>query len=85
MTKATKPVYNHLAVVFDFDDTLAPDTLDSLLESCGVDSDVFERQRVRPLVEDGWDEILAKFHSRSAARTSAWPAWRRSTTTGIRR
>ena len=35
MANATIQSYNRLAVVFDFDETLAPDSLDSLLESGG--------------------------------------------------
>jgi phosphoserine phosphatase len=49
-------------VVFDFDETLAPDSYDSLLESIGVEAERFSEERVRPLVEDGWDEALAKYH-----------------------
>ncbi len=59
--QATEPLCNRIAIVFDFDDTLAPDTLDSFLESCGVDPEAFERERVRPLIADGWDPIPAKF------------------------
>jgi hypothetical protein len=33
MTLATKAFSNRIAVVFDFDDTLVSDTVDSLLES----------------------------------------------------
>jgi hypothetical protein len=29
--QATKPVCNRIAIVFDFDDTLAPDTFDELI------------------------------------------------------
>lgn len=62
MTTATVPGYNRIAIVFDFDDTLAPNSYSSLVESCDIDTDTFLQKRVQPLVEDGWDEILAKFY-----------------------
>ncbi len=60
MANATIQSYNRLAVVFDFDDTLAPDSLNTLLESRGIDGATFKQEQVQPLVEDGWDEFLAK-------------------------
>jgi len=60
MTTATKRAYNRVALVFDFDDTLAPDSYRSLLHSCGIDQDTFDQERVQPLVDAGWEEILAK-------------------------
>lgn len=62
MSTATRHVYNRIAVVFDFDDTLAPNSYSSLLQSCGIDPETFLTERVQPLVERGWDEILAKFY-----------------------
>lgn len=46
-------------MVFDFDDTLAPDTTTRLLQSNGVDTDVFWKERVPPLVSSGFDPALA--------------------------
>ncbi len=63
MANATKRSFNRLAVVFDFDETLAPDSFDRLLESSGADPAAFMQERVRPLVEHGWDRILAKCYS----------------------
>ena len=63
MTKATKPVSNRIALAFDFDDTLVPDTVDSLLESCDIDSQAFRQQRIQPLIDKGWEPILARFYS----------------------
>lgn len=60
MPSATVPLHNRIAIVFDFDETLAPDSYQALLESCGVDADSFKQQYVQPLVDDGWEEILAK-------------------------
>ena len=62
MSTATVPSYNRIALIFDFDGTLAPDSFRSLLESCGIDKDAFERERLRPLVAAGWDTILAKMY-----------------------
>jgi len=63
MTLATKPLSNRIAVVFDFDDTLVPDTVDSLLFSCGIDALQFRQERIQPLIESGWDKILARFYA----------------------
>lgn len=63
MTLATKPLSNYIAVVFDFDDTLVPDTVDSLLESLGIDALKFRQERIQPLVDSGWDKIMARFYA----------------------
>lgn len=63
MTKATKPLSNRIALAFDFDDTLVPDTVDSLLESCDIDSQAFRKERIQPLIDNGWEPILARFYS----------------------
>lgn len=63
MTIATKPFSNRIAVVFDFDDTLVPDTVDSLLASLGIDALKFRQERMQPLIDNGWDKILARFYA----------------------
>jgi phosphoglycolate phosphatase-like HAD superfamily hydrolase len=63
MTIATKLFSNRIAVVFDFDDTLVPDTVDSLLESLDIDALKFRQQRIQPLIDRGWDKILARFYA----------------------
>ena len=60
MTNVTKPFANRLAIVFDFDETLAPDTFALLLEALGFDADTFKQERVKPLLDDGWDKYLAR-------------------------
>lgn len=60
---ATKPFSNRIAVVFDFDDTLVPDTVDSLLKSLGIDAAKFRQERIQPLIDRGWDKILARFYA----------------------
>ena len=60
-TAATKPYHRRIAVVFDFDLTLAPDSFNALLARCGVDPEPWRKEHVQPLIEGGWDEILAYF------------------------
>lgn len=48
-----------IAVVFDFDDTLAPDTTSSFLESLGIDVKEFWGKRVQSKIEAGWDPVPA--------------------------
>lgn len=48
-----------IAVVFDFDDTLVPDSTTGLLQSCGVDATEFWSTLVPPLVAAGYDPPLA--------------------------
>lgn len=60
MTIATKPFVNRLAVVFDFDETLAPDTFAILLQDLGLDVEQFKQEKVQPLIDQGWDKYLAR-------------------------
>lgn len=62
MSQATVPFHNRLALVFDFDETLAPDTFSALLNHCQIDADRFENEKVKPLTDSGWDKKLARFH-----------------------
>ncbi len=48
-----------IAVVFDFDDTLVPDSTTALLESRGIDAQEFWSDLAPPLVDDGYDPPLA--------------------------
>jgi phosphoglycolate phosphatase-like HAD superfamily hydrolase len=63
MAKRAAHAWNRrIAVVFDLDDTLAPDTYGSVVERCcEVDPETFERERVQKLRRKGWNETLAKF------------------------
>ncbi|MCU0542256.1 MAG: HAD hydrolase-like protein [Oscillatoriaceae cyanobacterium Prado104] len=63
MTLATQPLSNYIAIVFDFDDTLVPDTVDSLLESLDIDALEFRQERIQPLIDNGCDKILARFYA----------------------
>lgn len=60
--QATKPVCNRIAIVFDFDDTLAPDTFDELITQLGLDVHEFRQQRYEPLKRAGWDHVAARFY-----------------------
>jgi phosphoserine phosphatase len=60
MTLATKPFFNRLAVVFDFDETLAPDTFTILLQDLGLNVNTFKQEKVQPLIDQGWDKYLAR-------------------------
>jgi len=48
-----------IAVVFDFDDTLAPDSTSAFLASLGVDVEDFWSRRVQQLLASHWDPIPA--------------------------
>lgn len=61
--QATKPVCNRIAIVFDFDDTLAADTFDGLLERLGLDVEEFRQRKYEPLKDAGWDHVAARFYS----------------------
>jgi len=50
---------NKIAIIFDFDDTLAPDSTSSFLESIGVDVHDFWQNKVQSLDDDDWDPIPA--------------------------
>lgn len=45
----------HIAIIFDFDDTLIPDTTSQLLEEYGVDADDFWENKHAPLLKKGYD------------------------------
>ena len=63
MPYATQAFHNRLALIFDFDGTLAPDAIDQLLKLCDLDPERFHQQDVNPLVEDGWDALIATFYA----------------------
>ncbi len=52
-------MHDTIAVVFDFDDTLAPDSTSSLLATLGVNVKQFWAKQVNPLLDAGWDPIPA--------------------------
>ena len=62
-SKATQYLCNRIAIAFDFDDTLAPDTFAGLINAFDFDEDKFRAERYEPLKEKGWDAIPARFFS----------------------
>lgn len=74
-----------IAILFDFDDTLGPDSTSGFLNRCRVDVPAFWRS-VEPLLQQGWDPVPAYLHqmlelSRSKAiapiRRETLAAWGR--------
>ena len=60
-TPVTRPFHRRIVVAFDFDRTLSDGTIDALLDELGVDDHMaWRRDKLDPMVEEGWDEILAK-------------------------
>jgi len=54
---------NKIAIIFDFDDTLAPDSTSSFLQSIGVDVHDFWQNKVQLLDDSDWDPIPAYLYS----------------------
>jgi hypothetical protein len=52
-------VQPRVAVAFDFDGTLAPDSTTGFLRDRGVDVDAFWSEGVEPRVREGWDPVPA--------------------------
>jgi len=50
---------NTIAIVFDFDDTLTPDSTSCFLESIGINPKQFWTRKATRLVNDGWDPVPA--------------------------
>ncbi len=65
-----------IGVVFDFDDTLGPDTTSAFLESLGVDPGPFWAETVGPLLAEGWDPIPAYLYRLIELSRSRPPAER---------
>lgn len=60
MPHGTRSLIDRIALVFDFDLTLAPGTIDALLARFDIDYATWSRDELQPLIRDGWDEIQAK-------------------------
>ncbi|MBE9061896.1 HAD family hydrolase [cf. Phormidesmis sp. LEGE 11477] len=59
--RTTQHLCNRIAIAFDFDDTLAPDTFASLIGDLGYDIEKFKAEKYEPLKKNGWDGIPARF------------------------
>jgi len=53
---------NVIAIGFDIDDTLVPDSTSQLLDGLGVDVDAFWRETVATVVRDGCNPARAYLH-----------------------
>jgi hypothetical protein len=62
LNKAVETMSDVIALIFDFDDTLAPDSTSGFLESIGVDTQQFWSGRVDPLLAQDWDPVPAYLH-----------------------
>jgi hypothetical protein len=62
LNKAVETMSDVIALIFDFDDTLAPDSTSGFLESIGVDTQQFWSGRVDPLLVQDWDPVPAYLH-----------------------
>ncbi|MFN8207493.1 MAG: haloacid dehalogenase-like hydrolase [Bacteroidales bacterium] len=52
-----------IAIVFDFDDTLAPDTTSGLLRMLGLEPEKFWKEEVDPLLQMDWDPVPAYLYA----------------------
>ena len=52
-------MHETIAVIFDFDDTLAPDSTSGYLRRAGVDVGRFWKDEVHPLIANDWDPVPA--------------------------
>ena len=62
MSQVTLPVKEKIAVIFDFDETLAPSTHLYMLEKTGIDGDEREGY-VKKLLDSGWDKGFARAYA----------------------
>jgi len=62
-----------IAIIFDFDDTLAPDSTSGFLKQRGVDLQNFWDIRVASLIKTGWDPVPAYLYSMLLDSTSKSP------------
>ena len=54
---------NRLAIVFDFDDTLTPDSTSAFLAYKGIRPEEFWNLQVNPLILDDWDPVPAYLYA----------------------
>ena len=63
MPNATPAYHPRIALVFDFDGTLAPNAVKQLLEMVGEDPEQFKKREQDPLEKEGWDSLIAMMYS----------------------
>ncbi|MBI5474152.1 MAG: haloacid dehalogenase-like hydrolase [Ignavibacteriae bacterium] len=69
---------NTIALVFDFDETLAADSTTAYLKSLGIDVQNFWRNKVDALLDEGWDPIPAYLFQMIQESQSGTPITRQS-------
>lgn len=52
-------MHESIAVVFDFDDTLSPNTTSGFIAQAGLNPTMFWSETVNPLYDQGWDPVPA--------------------------
>ena len=52
-------MHETICVIFDFDETLAPDSTSGYLSRCGIDVPRFWQEDVKPLMDEDWDPVPA--------------------------
>lgn len=57
-----RALHRRIALAFDFDETLAPNTTDNLFEHIGMDAAEVRSQQIEPLENDGWESRMADAH-----------------------
>ncbi len=75
MNQVTQPVFNRIAIVFDFDRTVIPvDSFYALLKHCDIDKSEFIDGVIKPVIEEeDWEHYLARAYylgKESAKRTN---------------
>ncbi len=55
-----RALHPRIALVFDFDETLAPNTTNALIRHLGLEPEEWRETHVAPRVEDGWETRLAE-------------------------
>ena len=59
----TRPTFDRIALVFDWDGTLAEDSYDAILRHVGQDPERFREEKLDPMVEEeGWEGALARLY-----------------------
>ena len=52
-------MHETIAIIFDFDDTLVPDSTSGYLAQQGINVGDFWQHAVQPLINDDWDPVPA--------------------------
>jgi phosphoserine phosphatase len=61
--QTTQAVVRRVTFVFDFDKTLAEDSFLALLRCYSINPEALEAEHVQPLVEAGWEKMLARAYA----------------------